>query len=256
MLLDGTRGLLIDMDGVLHVADVPIPGAVETLAALRVAGVPFRVLTNAGIARAVAGAGLRSIGFEIGDDEVLTSASAAADLVRRRFPGQPCYVLASPSALPEFVDIPQTSGDDARVVVLGDAMEGFTWEALNHVFRLLHAGAALVATHRGRWWQTAAGPTIDVGAFVTGLEYAARVKASVAGKPSAPFFRAGFRSLGLPASQVLMIGDDIEHDVLPAMRLGARGVLVRTGKFREGDLAAGTPDAVLDSFAALPSLPG
>ena len=77
------------------------------------------------------------------------------------------------------------------------------------------------------------------------------MRATVAGKPSAPFFRAGFRALGLLASAVLMVGDDIHHDVLPAMRLGAKGALVRTGKYREGDLTAGTPDAVLESFAAL-----
>jgi HAD superfamily hydrolase (TIGR01458 family) len=186
----------------------------------------------------------------------LTSASSAADLVRRRYPGQSCYVLASPLALPEFADIPLSDGPDARVVVVGDAEEGFTWSAMNHAFRLLHNGAAFVATHRGRWWQTADGPTIDAGAFISGLEYAAGVRATVAGKPSAPFFRAGFRALGLPPSAVLMVGDDIHHDVLPAMRLGARGALVRTGKYREGDLAAGTPDLLLESVAALRAIHG
>ncbi len=39
---------------------------------------------------------------------------------------------------------------------------------------------------------------------------------------------------------------------------GMRGVLVRTGKFREGDLerSAVRPDAVIDSVAGLPALLG
>ncbi|HEY6928648.1 MAG TPA: HAD hydrolase-like protein, partial [Thermoanaerobaculia bacterium] len=41
-----------------------------------------------------------------------------------------------------------------------------------------------------------------------------------------------------------------------AQALGVKGVLVRTGKFREEDLAASAirPDAVIDSLADLPAL--
>jgi ribonucleotide monophosphatase NagD (HAD superfamily) len=49
-----------------------------------------------------------------------------------------------------------------------------------------------------------------------------------------------------------MVGDDVEVDVRGAQRLGLRGVLVRTGKFRQADLARGVwPDLILDSVADL-----
>ncbi len=53
-----------------------------------------------------------------------------------------------------------------------------------------------------------------------------------------------------------MVGDDVVNDVLAAQAIGMTGVLVRTGKFRDVDLERedGTPDLVLDSFAALPSI--
>jgi ribonucleotide monophosphatase NagD (HAD superfamily) len=53
-----------------------------------------------------------------------------------------------------------------------------------------------------------------------------------------------------------MVGDDVEADVVAAKRLGMRGVLVRTGKFRRESLEAAdpTPDAVIDSIADLPGL--
>ena len=43
-----------------------------------------------------------------------------------------------------------------------------------------------------------------------------------------------------------MVGDDVESDVGGAQRAGLRGVLVRTGKYRE--------DALIDSIADLPAL--
>ena len=55
-----------------------------------------------------------------------------------------------------------------------------------------------------------------------------------------------------------LVGDDIVSDVGGALAAGARGVLVRTGKFRPGDVAAAgvRPTAVIDSVAALPGLLG
>lgn len=40
------RALLIDLSGTLHIGSRAIPRAVESLARLRAAGVPFRICTN------------------------------------------------------------------------------------------------------------------------------------------------------------------------------------------------------------------
>jgi ribonucleotide monophosphatase NagD (HAD superfamily) len=52
------------------------------------------------------------------------------------------------------------------------------------------------------------------------------------------------------------VGDDLEADVGGAQAAGMKGILVRTGKFREGDLEASPvrPDAVVASLADLPAL--
>jgi ribonucleotide monophosphatase NagD (HAD superfamily) len=81
-------------------------------------------------------------------------------------------------------------------------------------------------------------------------------------------FRAGYRAavrlvvapalrhLGAAAAHTLMVGDDIETDVLAAQRQGLTGILVKTGKYLPATHhhASGTPDHVLDSFADLPAL--
>ena len=97
---------------------------------------------------------------------------------------------------------------------------------------------------------------MDIGAFVAGLEYATGRTATVVGKPSQPFFEMALDELGLPKRQVIMIGDDIEMDVGGAQRAGIRGVLVKTGKYRDEVAArsAVVPDAVIESIAELPRL--
>jgi HAD superfamily hydrolase (TIGR01458 family) len=142
------------------------------------------------------------------------------------------------------------------VVLVGGAGPQFSYQALNRAFGCLQDGAALVAMHRGLYWRTSEGLQLDSGAFVTGLEQAAGVEAEVVGKPAAAFFATALAHLGVGAAHTLMVGDDIETDVLAAQRQGLTGVLVKTGKYLSATHhgASGTPDHVLESFADLPAL--
>jgi ribonucleotide monophosphatase NagD (HAD superfamily) len=50
-----------------------------------------------------------------------------------------------------------------------------------------------------------------------------------------------------------MIGDDIVGDIQGAQKAGINTILVKTGKFREQDLATDIkPDVILESIANLP----
>jgi ribonucleotide monophosphatase NagD (HAD superfamily) len=73
------------------------------------------------------------------------------------------------------------------------------------------------------------------------------------GKPSKAFFDLALRDMGLRNEQVAMIGDDIITDIGGAHHAGMRGILVRTGKFREDALKCATvkPTHIIDSIAHL-----
>lgn len=255
---DAVRGLLVDIDGVLTVSWSALPGAARAWRGLRRAGVPVRLLTNTtSRTRADMVARLRESGFEVAAGDVLTAGAAAASLVRERFPGARCWLLNSGDIAADLEGVrlvpPETDPADVDVVLIGGAGPEFTYDALNRAFACLVAGARLVALQRSYTYRTASGLALDAGAYLGGLERAAGVQALVTGKPAPAMFEAGLRSLGLPASQVAMVGDDVETDVRAAQALGIGGVQVRTGKFREGQLGRGEPpDVLLDSFAAVP----
>jgi phospholysine phosphohistidine inorganic pyrophosphate phosphatase len=248
------HGVLIDIDGVLHVGADPIDGAGETLNALRAAGLPFRLVTNTtSRSRRLVVERLLGLGFEIAEPEVLTPAALAVRHCQAN--GYERVAVHVASALREDVqqlsDWPETTDVDA--VVLGDLGEEFSFARLNQIFRQLQNGAELVALQRNRVWQREDGLSLDAGPFVVALEYAVGREATVTGKPSPAFFEAALSELGVPASDVVMIGDDVEADVGGALDAGLDGVLVRTGKFREDAvLATGIkPTLVLDSIADL-----
>jgi ribonucleotide monophosphatase NagD (HAD superfamily) len=98
------------------------------------------------------------------------------------------------------------------------------------------------------------------GPFITALETAARIDAKrtqVCGKPTAEFFQGCLREMRgaepLEGERNIVIGDDVDADLGDgAVALGLERVLVKTGKYRDGDEKRGAkpPDALHDSFAA------
>lgn len=256
--LDGVDGLLIDIDGVLTLSWREIEGAAAAVGALRAADVPLRFLTNTtSITRAGIVQRLAAAGIETADDEVFTAPVATAAWIARHHPRARCHLLNSGDLGDDLGALHVVPAEEpADVVVLGGAGPEFSYEALNRAVGLLLDGAALVAMHRNRYWRTDAGFALDTGAFVAALETAAGTTATVVGKPSAAFFATAVDALGVPASAVAMVGDDVENDVLAAQAMGLRGVLVQTGKYRDEAVTAadGEPDRIVSSFASVPEL--
>ena len=255
-LLD-VDGLLLDIDGVLVTSWQALPGAIESVEALREHGVPFRLITNTTTHTRVALAEtLADAGFAIDPGEIATAVTATASYLQEAHPGAGVFVLSDGDPGEDLGGVRLVDVEQADVVVLGGGCDDFSYDAMNHVFRRVHEGAAFVAMHRNLYWGTTDGFQLDGGAFVAAIEAASGVTPAVCGKPSQAFFASALAMLRVQASRVAMVGDDIVNDVSGAQAAGLAGVLVRTGKFRPADLDRGDPDAVVDSFADVPGLLG
>lgn len=252
------KGILLDMDGVIYNADRVIPGAVEAVEWMQKHGIPHLFVTNTtSRARAALVEKLASFGITAQEAEILTPGAAAAEWLRHK--GKKDIALfVRPHARVDFADllcVPDDAERGASYVVVGDLGDLWDYRTLNRAFRLLHHDpqATLIALGMTRYWLAADGISLDVAPFVVALEHATGRKAVVFGKPAAPFFRSAIEKLGVPAEDILLIGDDIRTDVAGAQAAGLRGALVKTGKFSLQDLEGEIrPDVVMESIADLP----
>jgi HAD superfamily hydrolase (TIGR01458 family) len=253
--LRGVRALLLDLDGVIVAAGVAVPGSVEAIAELERRGTTYRIVTNTSlVSRATLSQFAAKLGIEIPPDRFQSALSASAAFAARVFPGEPLYVITSADARTEFdgqrlltYDEAARPGARAAAVIVGDSPDELTYANLNLAFRLVRDGARLIGMHRNPWWLTPDGPTLDSGAYVAGLEFAADVRAQIIGKPAPAFFSVAVDALRsevtgrgdrLRRAEIAMVGDDIQTDVLAGQRAGLRGVLVLTGKHGLDVLAA------------------
>ena len=250
------EGLLLDIDGVLAISWEALPGAVDALRTLRDEGIPFRLITNTTTkTRADLAGTLREAGFAVKDGEVVTAVVATAQHLREAHPGAGAFVLSDGDATADLEGVRVVDVDEADVIVIGGACDDFTYATMNRIFRRLMDGAVLVGMHRNLYWKTSDGWELDGGAYIAGLEEAAETRATICGKPERAYFESALAMLGVDAARAGMVGDDILNDVLGAQDAGLTGILVRTGKYREGDedRRDGRPDHVLGSFAEVPA---
>jgi len=248
------RGVLLDIDGVLHVSMQPVAGAAETLQWLERLGYRTCFVTNTTTSsRATLVRNLQAIGLPLAEERVVTAPVATAAYIRQHYPGKRCWLLTKGDTARDFVGIALVESG-ADIVVIGGAEELLTYEAMNHAFRMLMDGAVLLATHTNLYWRTSEGLQLDSGPYVHALELATGQRATVLGKPNRTFFEQALLTIGVQPHEAVMVGDDIENDIGGAQQAGLRSVLVCTGKHNAQSplLEQIHPDAILPSIANLP----
>lgn len=253
---EAAKALLIDLDGVVYEGERAVDGVSRSLTWLRERGIPYLFLTNTtSRPRAALVDKLAALGLPAEPEQFLTPPVAAAAWLRKHVAG-PIALFVPPATRDDFAGLSLAApGEAAAAVVVGDCGEGWSFAELNRAFRALmgEAQPRLVALGMTRYWRAPDGLRLDAGPFVAALSFAAGVEPVVLGKPAEAFFAAALNRLGVTAAEACLIGDDIRADVGGAQQAGMRALLVKTGKFRPSDLAAGVrPDAVLASIADLP----
>ena len=253
--LGGVRALLLDLEGTLYETGRPIPGAAGAVRALSARGIPHCFVTNTtSRPRSKIAAELAAMGIPADPGRLFTAPLAARQFLLGRGMTR-CHLMVLPAVLEDLGGIEHVE-ESPDAVVVGDIGEGFSYSRLNHAFHLLLGGAPLVTLARNRYYRAAGGLVLDQGPFVAALECASGREATLVGKPSAEFFRPALELLGVSAFEAAIVGDDLEVDVGGGQAFGLRGILVRTGKFRDEDLARSQarPDAVLASIADVADL--
>ena len=249
-----TSAICFDVDGTLThgVRGPAIDGAASALRVIR-AAFPVRLVTNTtSVPHAALARHLMMLGLLDDEGSLLTPATVAARVLPAR--GHDSGILLVEHGAREDY---RWFREDPRgpAVVLATEAHDLRLADLQPVFRRLLDGAAFYTLQRNRYFRRGDELVTDLGPLAAFLTYATGVEAETLGKPSPLLYDAIARETEADRSEIVMVGDDAEFDVSASVALGMRGVLVRTGKYREGDelRVAPAPTVVLGSVADVPA---
>ena len=263
-IADQFSALVFDQWGVLHNGSHAYPKAAPTLERLRSLNLPMAVLSNSG-KRATSN--LRRIG-SMGFDRalfrtIMTSGEALwQDLASNQLARTPIYAVERKPGDARIwaagLDLNfVTKPDEANVLLL----MGLADQARPSDFRaLLNMDFdRIICSNPDRHSPRDGGKTVLSPGFLGQIFESRGQNVTYYGKPHRAVFQAVARDLRIPLSQILMVGDSLEHDIAGGKAAGCATLLV-TGGLYAGHFASGgdlpslvktygvQPDFLIDSI--------
>lgn len=240
-LIDGYDAALFDLDGVIYLGPLAVPGAAETMAELNSSNKAVMYVTNnAARAAETVVRQLQGLGFVAGLDNVLTSAQVAArELAEVLPPGAKILVSGSASLAGLIAEAglrPVASADDEPVAVLQGYDPVLGWPMLDEVCLAIARGAVWYATNDDASRPTERGLVPGAGAQIAAVAKAIGGSPTTFGKPHRPMMAEAVRRTG--AERPLFVGDRIDTDIVGANNAGLDSLMVFSGAHGKRELIA------------------
>ena len=244
-LIDAYDGVLFDLDGVIYLGPVAVPGAAEGVALLRERGTKIGFVTNnAARPPQVVAKHLVELGIDATAADVVTSAQAAAHLLVKRFGVGARVLLVGGDGVADAISeaglVGVRSADDDPVAVIQGYGFDLTWRELNEAALAIQRGAHWVATNTDLTRPTDRGVVPGNGAAVAAIRLTVDHDPEVAGKPYRPLLDDTVERLG--ATRPLFVGDRLDTDIGGAVNAGLDSMLVLSGSSVPRDLLLAPPE--------------
>lgn len=259
-LLAGYDHLLLDLDGCLWIGEEPIPGSIEAVSRLRVAGKRVCFITND--ARSSPEEYVRrlwSMGAQASLEEVVTVGAAIQYELATHHKRRRTFVIGSPAIFRHVGDagcriVNGTEWATRAELVVVAGHERFGYEELRIATQAVLAGAEILAAGRDATFPMTDGPWPATGAILAALEYATGCRARSVGKPEPVIFEAALDRL--PPGPALVVGDRLDSDLAGAAAAGLDGAIVLSGATERSEAEAAenpAPVAVAEDLLTLVS---
>ncbi len=226
--MNNTLPVLIDFDGIINIGGKPAEDAKEFLEFLAENKIPSHIISNSTLKTSKdVKTFLKENSMEC-NIPIMTTVDASYNYVKKNYKKVSVYCDEKiRGVFLEFID-----DKNPEAIVIGDLGRGWTYETMNEIFRKVFEGAEIVAMQKNKYWKPGGkNLALDAGAFISAIEYSSSKKSILIGKPSKIYFQMALESLESNIHRpFIMIGDDVENDVLAAQKYGGKGILVYTGK--------------------------
>jgi glycerol-1-phosphatase len=235
------RSVAFDLDGTVYLGDQVIPGAPDTVDAVRGLGIKVCFLTNNAVRPPeVVAEKLSRLGVKAAPNEVMTSAHAVVRLLggEEALRGRGVLVVGGrglQQALEQAgAKLLEPDTWRSAEVVVGGLDPKLTYEKVRAATLAIAAGARFVGSNADANLPTPEGPWPGAGSVLALLSTASGTEPEIAGKPERALFEAVAATVG--EGPRLMVGDRPDTDLAGASPLGWATALVLTGVANLGNL--------------------
>ncbi len=235
---------MLDLDGVVYRGAHAVPHAAEAIAAAREAGIRVAFITNnASRTPDEVAAHIAETGVPVTADEVVSSAQAAAHLLRDAHGEGAVVLMLGARGLEQALKakglVPTTDVEADVVSLVTGYGPDVVWSDIMRAANRIKDGLPWVATNTDMTLPVSYGVAPGHGAFVALLRDFSGKEPVVAGKPARPLLAETEERTG--AEWPLMVGDRLDTDIAGANDSGMPSLLVLTGVTEVSHLVSAPP---------------
>jgi len=246
------KNYLIDMDGVLVKGKTPLPGAVEFIDRLLSCEVKFLILTNNPLyTQRDLEHRFTMMGLKVPADHIFTSAIATARFLQSQNPNGKAFVIGESGLTQALHEVGYVQTDmNPDYVVLGE-VNNYNFELITRAVRFIKDGAMFIATNPDATGPLEAGVVPATGALAALIQKATGQEPFFVGKPNPLMMRSALRYLGVHSEDTIMIGDNMDTDIVAGVMSGLDTILVLSGVSTRADVEhyPYRPTRILNSVA-------
>lgn len=226
------KGYLIDLDGTAYRGTEVINETLEFVEKLQARGVPYLFLTNntTKTPEMVAEV-LRTFGYPVTENQVYTPSITTAQYIYDKSPGAKVYMIGERGlrvALEERGLQIMDCGEDADYVVSGLDRD-INYEKYTQACIGINNGARFIVTNGDRAIPTESGLRPGNGALASVISVCTGVEPIWIGKPHKFIMDKALELIGLPKTEVAMIGDNYLTDILAGINAGIPTIYIEGG---------------------------
>ncbi len=251
------RSMIFDMDGVLWKDQTPLTNLKKLFNKIEAAGIQFVFATNNSTKTPTEyQKKLADFGVYISPDQVITSGTNLAAMLREKFPdGGPLYIIGENGLIEILKEYGFYFQDSSVLAVAGGMDRSVTYDQLKKATILINHGSPFYFTNPDPSYPSPEGNIPGAGAIKIAIEAATGVKAITLGKPEPFMFLNALKCLKSTPQETLVIGDRLDTDILGGLKAGCKTALVLTGVTTKEELESSTiqPDYVYQTVDDLVS---
>ena len=232
------KTLIFDLDGTMYRGSSIIESARIFLEHCQSKQIPFIFLTNNSMRTRQENADhMLRMGYQnISKDLFYNSAMASCQYVRRHYTGDKAYYIGQEGMREALLEegFVITKNDPDFVFVGLDKTADYA--SYSKALEFLLNGAKLIGTNKDRILAKPEGFELGNGSIVKMFEYAIDAKSPDISKPYTPILDLCLEYFHLKKEDVILIGDNLETDILLGKNAGVKTVFVQTGVHTKDDI--------------------
>ncbi|GMO59527.1 MAG: TIGR01458 family HAD-type hydrolase [Treponemataceae bacterium] len=243
------KALIFDLEGTLVSSGIPLPCSVELIDYMNNSNIPYCIITNT-ISKTVdeMEQNAKNSGLNVFKGSIINPLLVLNNFLEEN--SVKTYYFVGPDYLKKLLVKKSADFEKTPEYVIFCDFEHIecNYELFNTIFQYIQNGAKIVTTSYSNYYSSRNEQRMDTGIFVKMYELVTNEKAVILGKPSSAIYKLALNKLKMEPQNTITVGDDVLTDVSGGKEMGIKTVLVKTGKYKEGDEKILEPDAVINNL--------